>query len=155
MLRHYLYSFCYWVGYIYIPYSGKFSRGTIFTEGQSSKILRSNFHGWLFQNCFAHNTWLTLTACAHRLKTDSYTTFFRTNFLAQKRIVAANPFSAVCFPIWNPEKTSHSGLFFVDQNSWSLASLPRFWFYGRWHCCRQRATWIRKLGNITRHLKIA
>ena len=30
------------------------------------------------------------------------------------------------------------------------------WFYGRrWHCRRQRATWIRKLGSITRRLKIA
>jgi len=29
------------------------------------------------------------------------------------------------------------------------------WFYGRrWHCRRQRATWIRKLGSITRRLKI-
>ena len=28
------------------------------------------------------------------------------------------------------------------------------WFYGqRWHCRRQRATWIRKLGNIARRLK--
>ena len=31
-----------------IPYSGKFSRGPIFAEGQSSKISRSNFRGWPF-----------------------------------------------------------------------------------------------------------
>ena len=43
-----------------IPYSGKFSRGPNFEEGQSSKILWSNFRGWLFQNCSTHNLWLTL-----------------------------------------------------------------------------------------------
>ena len=55
---------------IVLPYSGKFSRGPIFAEGQSSKISRSNFHGWPFQNCSAHNTWLTppITASACRLK---------------------------------------------------------------------------------------
>ena len=53
-----------------IPYSGKFSRGPIFAEGQSSKISRSNFRGWPFQNCSAHNTWLTppLTPCTRRIK---------------------------------------------------------------------------------------
>ena len=34
-----------------VPYSGKFSRGPIFAEWQSSKISQSNFRGWLFQNC--------------------------------------------------------------------------------------------------------
>ena len=39
-----------------IPYSPKFSRDPIFAEGQSAKILRSNFRGWTFQNCSTHNT---------------------------------------------------------------------------------------------------
>ena len=53
-----------------IPYSGKFSRGPNFAEGQSSKISRSDFCRWPFQNCSAHDTWLTppLTACVRRLK---------------------------------------------------------------------------------------
>ena len=53
-----------------LPYSGKFSRGPIFVEEQSSKISRSNFRGWPFQNCSAHNTWLTppLSACARGLE---------------------------------------------------------------------------------------
>ena len=76
-----------------IPYSGKFSRGPIFVEGQSSKILRSNFRGWLFQNCSAHNTWLTppLTACTCRLKNSgvgvlpgSYATFLQNELLSIK-----------------------------------------------------------------------
>ena len=62
-----------------IPYSGKFSRGPIFAEGQSSKISRSNIRGWPFQNFSAHNTWLTppLTACPRGLEK-----LVRTNFLA-------------------------------------------------------------------------
>ena len=31
---------------LYVPYSGKFSRGPIFVEGQSSEISWSNFCGW-------------------------------------------------------------------------------------------------------------
>ena len=47
----------------------EFSRGPIFTERRSSKISLSNFHGWPFQNCSVHSTWLTLPliACAHGL----------------------------------------------------------------------------------------
>ena len=42
-----------------LPYSGKFSRGPIFAEGQSSKISRSNFCEWPFHNCSSHNPgWL-------------------------------------------------------------------------------------------------
>ena len=62
-----------------IPYSGKFSRGPTFAEGQSSKISRSNFRRWPFQNFSTHNTWLTppLTGCARGLEK-----LVRTSFLA-------------------------------------------------------------------------
>ena len=41
--------------------SRKFSQGPIFTNGQSSKILRSNFRGWTFLGCSSHITcWLYL-----------------------------------------------------------------------------------------------
>ena len=78
---------------IHIPYSGKFSRGPIFAEGQTSSISRSNFRGWPFQNCSAHNTWLTppFTACARRLKNSgvgvlpgSYATFLQNELLSIK-----------------------------------------------------------------------
>ena len=54
-----------------------------------------------------------------------------------------------------------AGLFFVDQN-WLFGFDHSLhfcvsWFHGRrWHCHRQRATWIRKLaiGSITGLLKI-
>ena len=56
------------------------------------------------------------------------------------------PFSAACFPIWNQEKTSHSGLFFSFSSIRTLFDFDHSlhfcvsWFYGwRWHCRRQRA----------------
>ena len=70
-----------------IPYSGKFSRGPIFAEGQTSSISRSNFREWPFQNCSAHNTWLTppLTACTRRLVLPgSYATFQQNELLSIK-----------------------------------------------------------------------
>ena len=85
-----------------IPYSGKFSRGPIFAEGQTSSISRSNFRGWPFQNCSAHNTWLTppFTACARRLKNSavgvlpgSYATFLQNELLSIK----AHRFFCFCF----------------------------------------------------------
>ena len=80
-------------GFFNIPYSGKFSRGPIFAEGQTSSISRSNFRGWPFQNCSGHNTWLTppFTACARRLKNSgvgvlpgSYATFLQNELLSIK-----------------------------------------------------------------------
>ena len=86
----------------YIPYSGKFSRSPIFAEGQSSKISRSNFRRWPFQNCSAHNTWLTppLTACTRRLKNSgvsvlpgSYATFLQNELLSIKDSILSSVFS--------------------------------------------------------------
>ena len=54
-----------------ILYSGKFLRGPIFAERQSSKILRSNFCRWSFQNCSIHNTGLTLPLTASELSDSS------------------------------------------------------------------------------------
>ena len=110
---------------MHLPYSGKFSRGAIFAEGQSSKISRSNFHGWPFQNCSAHNTWLTppLTTCAT-------SAFVLQNELISIKVHHCNHSHSqqlvFLSEIVVQEKTSHSGLFFVDQNFlWfrSLASL--------------------------------
>ena len=129
-----------------LPYSGKFSRGPIFVgpifaDRQSSKISRSNFHRWPFQNCSAHNTWLTppLTACVCWLK------------LAEKLVKDRRR---------NGTRVIYDrgyGLWWLSELS--LVSITRFTSVladsmdDDGHCRRQRAAWIRKLGSIARHLK--
>ena len=63
-----------------LPYSWKFSRDPIFTEGPSSKISRSNFRRWTFQNCSTHNIacmpTIMVTPPADRACADHCTDFY-------------------------------------------------------------------------------
>ena len=100
-----------------LPYSVKFSRGPIFTEWQSghSRTAPPTIPGWL---CLLPHVRTSSKTQVYRLRSFE--------LLSIKAHRCSHSILGSVFSYLKLGENSHSGLFFVDQNSlcfWSLTSL--------------------------------
>ena len=123
-------------------------RGLIFADGHSITA-PPTIPGWL-------------RLLPHAQLQRSYTTFLQNELLSIKAHRCSH---SILSSVFSYLKSSFGRKLLTVASFSSIRTLFGFdhslhfcvsWFYGRrWHCRRQRATWIRKLGSIARRLKIA